>query len=205
MIKRFLIFITGLLAGLLIVSQWRSYTSLSTFTRATRTDIFQEITLLIGTNQSLRAELASLQSQKSEYQSDYTAQEQLTSDLAKAQILAGQVSVSGPGIQIIIKSTPTLAELTDLLNELAQLGAEAISVNDIRLTNQTAGLASYGGQLVLGGQMLTSPFTIQAVGDSDLLYETLDQATGTLSALTLRDPTSEITLTQTTVTLPATE
>jgi uncharacterized protein YlxW (UPF0749 family) len=107
--------------------------------------------------------------------------------LARSQLLAGQVAVHGPGLQVVLSdppaATPTNAPgrvplssphiLTDrdvrsVVNELWSAGAEAISVDDVRLTPTSA--IRFAGQAVLVDfQPITSPYTIKAVGDPDRL------------------------------------
>ncbi|MCU1656843.1 MAG: hypothetical protein JWO57_1499 [Pseudonocardiales bacterium] len=117
----------------------------------------------------------------------------LASQLDKAQLLAGQIAVRGPGLEVVLKqpppasstpqpgrggSTPITATniLTDrdvrsVVNELWADGAEAISVNDVRLTPTSA--IRFAGQAVLVDlQPITSPYTIRAIGGAN------DLATG---------------------------
>jgi uncharacterized protein YlxW (UPF0749 family) len=107
-----------------------------------------------------------------------------------AQLQAGQIAVSGPGITVTLRdpaapsaspdpgrggTTPIDATniLTDrdvrsVVNELWHDGAEAISVNDVRLTPTSA--IRFAGQAVLVDfEQITSPYRIRAIGASDEL------------------------------------
>jgi uncharacterized protein YlxW (UPF0749 family) len=127
------------------------------------------------------------------------------------QVLAGQVAVSGPGLQVVLRepAVPTASPsagrgdaasigaaniLTDrdvrsVVNELWADGAEAISVNDIRLT-PTSAIRFAGEAVLVDFQPISAPYTIRAIGNSDQLdvgfaasevasrYHTLSSADG---------------------------
>ncbi len=111
-------------------------------------------------------------------------------ELSQAELLAGATAASGPGLRVQLAdpsapsgtpgnsrrgTTPISATqiLTDrdvrsVVNELWHDGAEAISINDIRLTPTSA--IRFAGQAVLVDfAPVTSPYTIRAIGDSDVL------------------------------------
>ncbi|WP_375482868.1 DUF881 domain-containing protein [uncultured Jatrophihabitans sp.] len=114
-----------------------------------------------------------------------------------AQVAAGQVAVHGPGLTVTLRepkaskttaangrvgSTPVAAThiLTDrdvrsVVNELWSDGAEAIAVNGIRLT-PTSAIRFAGEAVLVDFQPITSPYTITALGDADLLSTTFAQS-----------------------------
>jgi uncharacterized protein YlxW (UPF0749 family) len=115
-------------------------------------------------------------------------------ELTKAAAQAGTTAVRGPGIRVVMgnPNAPTgaattgragttpigaISVLTDtdvraIVNELWLDGAEAISVNTIRLTPLSA--IRFAGQAVLVDfQPITSPYTIEAIGDSNQLITAL--------------------------------
>lgn len=114
----------------------------------------------------------------------------LGAELDRDQLLAGATPVVGPGLRVQlgdppaatpspgngsrrpvpIGETPLLSDrdVRSVVNELWHDGAEAISVNDVRLTPISA--IRFAGQAVLVDfTPITSPYTIRAVGDSDML------------------------------------
>lgn len=184
MIKKTLILVIGLLVGFMVVLQWRSYENIQTLTtRGSHTDVDHEIAILITTNQSLREQLADLETQKTELNTGYLAYQRIEENINQAEILAGEVPVEGEGISITFQSLPSLAELTDLLSELSQLGAEAISLDGVRLTNQTAGLSAYNDSLVFNGEILSAPLRIDALGNAFILKAGLEQPESTISSI----------------------
>jgi uncharacterized protein YlxW (UPF0749 family) len=111
-------------------------------------------------------------------------------NLALAELQAGQLPVSGPGITVTLREPPKPAASTDpgrggttsiddahiltdrdvrsVVNELWRDGAEAISVNDVRLT-PTSAIRFAGEAVLVDFQPITSPYRIRAVGNSDEL------------------------------------
>ena len=112
----------------------------------------------------------------------------LTGELDQEELLAGQVAVHGPGLQVEL-AEPTSSSTTagpgragtvpitathilsdrdvrSVVNELWADGAEAISVNDVRLTPTSA--IRFAGQAVLVDfQPISSPYTIRAIGPAE--------------------------------------
>ena len=114
-----------------------------------------------------------------------------------AQAAAGQLAVSGPGLTVTLrepKAAKTTANngrvgsaplsstniLTDrdvrsVVNELWADGAEAIAVNGIRLT-PTSAIRFAGEAVLVDFQPITSPYRVDALGDSDVLSTTFAQS-----------------------------
>ena len=108
-------------------------------------------------------------------------------ELDEANIVAGLIPVKGKGIKITIDvekaiedialdagrydSSVTLIFDTDIMaiiNELTMYGAEAICVNNQRITNLTS-IKGDGPIIKINGVNTTAPFTIEAIGDPDAL------------------------------------
>lgn len=114
----------------------------------------------------------------------------LGDQLQRTELLAGVTAVQGEGLRVQLGNPPqptgtpgngrpgtapigSFQVLTDrdvrsVVNELWHDGAEAISVNGVRLTPTSA--IRFAGQAVLVDfAPITSPYTIDAIGDSDVL------------------------------------
>jgi uncharacterized protein YlxW (UPF0749 family) len=141
------------------------------------------------TADQLAAQAHDLQQQLQRTQ-DSALANSLTRKVDLAQLQAGQVKVSGPGLTVTLRepasataspspgrggTTPIGATniLTDrdvrsIVNELWHDGAEAIAVNDIRLT-PTSAIRFAGEAVLVDLQPITPPYHISAIGDSDAL------------------------------------
>jgi uncharacterized protein YlxW (UPF0749 family) len=100
-------------------------------------------------------------------------------------ILAGTVPASGEGIELTITDPDRkvlAAALLNTIQELRDAGAEAIQIGSRRVVADTAFQDADSGVLV-GGVVLTPPFTILAIGDSQTLASALDIPGGVLQTL----------------------
>jgi uncharacterized protein YlxW (UPF0749 family) len=122
-------------------------------------------------------------------------------DLARSvelgQLQAGETAVSGPGVVVTLRdpagpaASPSPGRggtmpiitgniLTDrdvrsVVNELWTDGAEAIAVNDVRLT-PTSAIRFAGEAVLVDFEPITSPYRITAIGNADLLATNFAQS-----------------------------
>lgn len=120
--------------------------------------------------------------------------------LKKYRILLGLSNVTGEGVVVTVADNDK-AELSDsfsnvfladsivhdgnlvaIVNELKAAGAEAISINDKRITESTC-ITCAGNVIQVNGEKVGSPFVIKAIGDKDLLYGEMSKKQGTLYKL----------------------
>jgi uncharacterized protein YlxW (UPF0749 family) len=114
----------------------------------------------------------------------------LAAQLNLSQLLAGEVAVTGPGLRVVLSEPPaaqpttgpgrggtvpitvghilTDRDVRSVVNELWADGAEAISVNNIRLT-PTSAIRFAGEAVLVDFEPITSPYTIRAIGRADSL------------------------------------
>ncbi len=117
--------------------------------------------------------------------------------LDQAELAAGQTPATGPGVTVTLREPPASSAspgpgrgganslaatniLTDrdvrsVVNELWHDGAEAIAVNQIRLT-PTSAIRFAGEAVLVDFQPITSPYKIEAIGDSDTLSTNFAQS-----------------------------
>jgi uncharacterized protein YlxW (UPF0749 family) len=167
------------------------------------------------TNSEQMKKIAELQSNLARYQkaaADENGNAKLLSaDLQKANLLAGLVAVTGPGVVVTLKdsknpppkpadmSQESYVELTRpylihdqdiqaVINELRAAGAEAIAVNDQRIVATTA--VRCVGPTVLVNTVPTngSPVKVQAIGDPDTLVTALTMSGGVADQYKITDP-----------------
>lgn len=139
-------------------------------------DLIDVLTGLAGTTQRAESEIARLQRTRDDLRSTTGSRE---AALAQAQqqadtlaILAGLVPVTGPGIRLTVTEetgSVDVQSMVDTIQELRTAGAEAIQVNgEVRVVADTAVEDAPGG-LLIGGQLVTSPYVIDAIGDPHTL------------------------------------
>ena len=125
----------------------------------------------------------------------------IRNELDEANIVAGLTSVKGKGIRINIDVEKVLKEIAldageydsnisviydsdimAIINELTMYGAEAISVNNQRITNLTS-IKSDGPIIKINGVSTSAPFIIEAIGDPDTLEASMTLKDGKISEL----------------------
>jgi uncharacterized protein YlxW (UPF0749 family) len=95
---------------------------------------------------------------------------------ADLSVLAASEAVHGPGIVITAQSSPdgldagriTDRDLQVLVNGLWYAGAEAVAVNDNRVSALTS-IRTAGDAITVNFRSISSPYAIVALGDSDTL------------------------------------
>ena len=108
---------------------------------------------------------------------------EVESELKNANILLGLTQVQGTGITITIQDNQSITEeavfdisyylvhdedLREVVNELKNAGAEAISINDQRIISTTS-ITCDGNVILVNGEKISSPFVIKAIGSSEML------------------------------------
>ena len=125
-----------------------------------------------STAASLSAEVASLR------QSGDAGQDR-PADLG---VLSSSAAVNGPGIVVTAQSSKdgsdagriTDRDLQVLVNGLWYAGAEAVAINDNRVGTMTS-IRTAGDAITVNYRSISSPYTVVALGDSDILQTRLGQ------------------------------
>ncbi len=179
------ILLTAALLGLLIVIQSRAFQDFGdVFSRNSRADVFREIQILKQTNDNLDDEIAGLEDQLEKLSDNQQALEAVREEVQNLEVVTGRATVSGPGISLRVNGDVRAIWLTDIVNELFSGGAEAVSVNGIRLTDKTVGFDTIpSGQILLNSVILKSPYAFVAIGDKRTLESALKQPQGILERL----------------------
>jgi uncharacterized protein YlxW (UPF0749 family) len=91
------------------------------------------------------------------------------------QVLSGTEPVAGPGLEIVISDPGIRVSATvffDLINELRDAGAEAISVNDARVVANT-GISEATGGLQIGDRFVLPSYRVKVIGNSSTIVTAL--------------------------------
>ena len=119
----------------------------------------------------------------SEYQtkieSNEEASELLDEELKKSQLLLGTTDVTGEGAEVTLTDTEessiTADDLITLVNELRFAGAEAISINEVRVLTMSyiADMGDYS-YITVNSRRIQGPYIVKAIGDKDYMYSILN-------------------------------
>lgn len=148
--------------------------------------------------EELRTEIANWKQKYKEAQEQYEdkakklneyTQEQKTKDestklvvdeLSRTEMYLGKTNVQGQGIVITIKNTDnadtdsiTAEDLLIIVDYLKLGGAEAISINEERITNMSEIVYVNNSIIFINQQRILTPYVIKAIGDQAKLESTL--------------------------------
>jgi len=175
-VQKIYIFISAIIFGFLLIIQTRSYESVNElFSRDMSSNVFQEIKTLKDGNEDLRHEVANLENLTIQLADQNLALKAIEEEIKKHEKLHGKSPIYGPGLRIEINADISNQWLVDFINELFNSTAQSVSINGIRITNQTAGFDVLPkGQIFLNGSILTAPYVFEAIGEGSSILEILE-------------------------------
>jgi uncharacterized protein YlxW (UPF0749 family) len=190
------ILITSFLLGFVAVAQSRSYLQVNdVFLRDIKSNVFQEVIILKENNEDLRGEVDELETNLLQIKDQSSALEAIEEEIERYSKLNGSKTIFGPGVEVELTGTITVPWIVDLSNELSASGAQAISLNGIRILNSTAGFDTLPqGQILLNGSILTAPYQFSAIGESSVMIELLELPGGILSRIEAAFPETQVKL-----------
>ncbi len=110
-------------------------------------------------------------------ESNEEASELLDEELKKSQLILGTTDVVGDGVVLTLTDTSKnaieAADLVELINELRFAGAEAISINEVRIMNMTDIVDIDSYIIIKPSQRIISPYVVKAIGNQTYLTSTL--------------------------------
>ncbi len=177
--RKIYIFVIAILLGSFIIIEGRSFDLVNNIIlRDSKSDVFKEIKVLKEENQNLRDEAKDLENTLASLSDQDSAVKTIQDEIEKYNKLSGDLSIYGPGISISVNGKITSPWMVDLINELFHAGAQAISLNGIRITNESSGFDTLPkGQIYLDGSILSPPYVFNAIGEAITLKNSLS-ATG---------------------------
>jgi len=180
--------------GILIFAQFRSEGALrSARVAGSGTDRAALISGLVDANLELREEAESLQAQLLELEEQGGSLVSMVEELNRLRLVNGLSEVSGQGVMLVLDSPMSATELQDMVNELKNSGAAAISLNGQRLIAQSSIVSTEAG-LTVGGSGITRPFVFHALGDPGTLHAAVTRKGGLLASLQAAHPGFEAQL-----------
>jgi uncharacterized protein YlxW (UPF0749 family) len=180
------LFSVAILIGVLLVGQLRSQAPAIELANLSA----QELSTLIETLQTRNVELSDGLADLREQIRDYEREEaqglsvlDLTrEDLARFRAFAGLLPVTGQGITLQVEGDFDPSHVNDLIYELRNAGAEAIAVDEIRVT--AGSVAVFGTDAItIDGRSIDRFFEIRAIGSPQGLQSALERPGGILSQL----------------------
>ena len=181
-----LLTIVCFILGLLLVAQFRTQRMTGRpLLSASSADQLAMISSLVENNARLREEMEALEEQLSEYQqaTGRAMLGALVQELNKIRIINGLVEVSGSGVEVTIDGPIGVLDIQDLINELRNAGAEALTINGERLTLYSVIASTEDGVMIANGMKPSRPYILQAIGQPETLETALLRRGGLIATL----------------------
>ena len=157
-----------MVVGMMAVSQYSLYRKLGFMKSVSDpSGSAMRISQMYNSNEDLQKQILDEQTKLDELKSASTnskdLEKLLQDDKNKYSIISGKTSVVGPGVLVTINHDLVASQIVDFVNAIKNIGAEAISLNGVRLIAQTP-IKQFEGQ---------NPYTMMIVGNSDTLYDSI--------------------------------
>jgi uncharacterized protein YlxW (UPF0749 family) len=202
------LFVVALIIGVLLVGQLRSQARPLELSSLSAQELSTLIETFAARNVELRDGLADLREQIRDYeraglqgQSDLVISEEV---LRGISAFGGLLPVQGQGIRIEAEGSFDPVAINDLVQELRNAGAEAIAIDEIRMTARSVAVLGTSA-IEIDGRPIGPSFVVVAIGSPDGLQAAIERPGGILR-LFEQSIDARFTLTQVDqLRLPATE
>ena len=182
------LFVVAVLIGVLGVGQLNSHARPTQVSTLSAQELSTLIETLTSRNRELRTGLADIREQLRQYQvsgpQSQSALQVSREDLRRISAFAGLAAVNGQGVTLDVKGDLDAIALNDLVNELRNAGAEAIAVDNVRITARSVAIEG-PSSLQVDGVKVGKHFTMRAIGSPDGLFGAMQRPGGIISQLKL--------------------
>jgi uncharacterized protein YlxW (UPF0749 family) len=185
--------------GFAAAVQVRSLDTDLTLQTARASDLIRILDDVTDRSERLEAETRELEATRNElrFGSDraQTALEEARRRAEALGILAGTLPAHGPGIHLTIQDPEKrvdAATLLDTLQELRAADAEAVQINDVRVSASTHFLDDRPGSVRIDGVRVQAPYVFKVVGDPETLGPALRIPGGVLAVLDERGAKAQV-------------
>jgi uncharacterized protein YlxW (UPF0749 family) len=169
--------------GFLVATQFANDSARVRYTTQERSPLVETALRLQSQQEALKADIVELRRRITDLEAAAPGSaaelRQLYADLESARMAAGLLAVTGPGVAFRLEDASAAGtdpeglvsgrDVRVVVEELWLAGAEAIAVNNERVTVSTAVL-DIGGSILVNSAYLAPPYTISAIGPADM-YE----------------------------------
>lgn len=186
--------ITGVLIGIVIKSKIDYKEPNSVYQVENISDELKMLEAQVKVNDEILSDLKNKLEYLKLFSDEQEYQEHLKLELNKYKKLSCSTDIKGEGIEIKLSDSKDAMlmntnfgivhdiDIINILNDLKTSGAEAISINDIRIVENSD--VQCGGPVVrINGIPKAVPFVIKAIGDKEKLYAGLYDTSGYLKIL----------------------
>lgn len=174
--------LVSLVLGIMLAIQFKTTASINNNTPARIEEVAQKLDSVTQERDALAEEVISLREKLNNVRKNDQAMADLQEELQKANMAAGLTPLEGAGIILTINDIPRNlqpdedpnnllvhdTDLQTLVNDLKASGAEAISINDQRITAMSE-IRCASTLILVNTRRVGPPFVIKAIGNPDML------------------------------------
>lgn len=186
-----------LVLGVLLAIQFKTQKNINeTLMPGRLEELSQTLIEITKQRDALAEETETLREKLQNIRQDNQAMADLQDEVTKANMAAGMIAVSGPGVIVTLNDSnrslqtgenPNFAivhdyDLLTLVNELRASGAEAIAINDERLT-AVSEIRCAGTLILVNWARIGPPYVIKGIGDPEMLVSGLNIRGGHMETL----------------------
>jgi uncharacterized protein YlxW (UPF0749 family) len=191
----------ALFLGILVVTQFRSQ---DIYSRSLQLETPASLTTLIANlsdrNNSLRDEIVDLRlrvaAARDSVASGQGSLVESQREIDQLKIFAALSPARGQGIAVKIDGTFDDRAMSDLTNELRNAGAEAISVNDMRVGPRSWYAPGPERSILLDSKQVNGPWTVRAIGAPDVMHVAITRIGGIQGQFELIYPKTRFSVTK---------
>src|SRR4030088_206219 len=191
----------ALFLGILVVTQFRSQ---DIYSRSLQLETPASLTTLIANlsdrNNSLRDEIFDLRlrvaAARDSVASGQGSLVESPHEIDQLKIFAASSPARGQGIAVKIDGSFDDRAMSDLTNELRNAGAEAISVNDVRVGPRSWYAPGPERTILLDGKQVNGPWTVRAIGAPDVMHVAITRVGGIQGQFELIYPKTRFSVTK---------
>lgn len=191
------IMVVCLVLGIMLSVQFRNSQNSNENLRGTRSDeLMYKLNTATQERDALAKEVISLREKIANVKNNDNATAGIQEELRKSNMAAGLVPVEGPGIVVTLNDSPRPLQADEdpnaliihdkdilrIVNELKASGAEAIAINDERITAMSE-IRCAGSTILVNTNKIGPPFVIKAIGDPQMLESGLSIKGGIVEEL----------------------
>ncbi|MFB5191596.1 DUF881 domain-containing protein [Alicyclobacillus fastidiosus] len=171
--------------------------SLTSGSLAVNKQLTSKLANLKAANQDAEQQLAAVTAQVNKYEQQSAGSsgtlKELQTKIQDERILAGTTPVHGPGVAVTLNDAGTTGidveqgithdwNVRSVVNELFTAGAEAVTINGVRVV-ATSAVNCQGPTVTVNDRQLAAPFEVDGIGDPTTLKKALTLSGGILDAL----------------------
>ncbi len=180
------IFIISLILGLIGIFQWRSISEKEK-NDFQENNPLREMRIILEGNNKMKEQIVDSKEKLLQLKTDEEIGEEALDKIERAKEFSGIDFNKNQFLEVLIEGNASIKQLIEIINTFWNAGARNISLNGIAFSFESSGLDQAGGQVLLGGIPLSSPYLFEIFGDTESLVKVLDPTKGSLERFQTKD------------------